>query len=188
MFLRDQGRIKEALPELRRAAQLQPSSLLTTVNFAYGLLEEGDATAALDQARRAVEMAPDQPTASILLVYASQALSRTADARVALDRAHRASAGNAHSLAMVACALARSGRREESASISRELDVLSRQQYVSPYDLGKVSLALGDEERALGYFEEAYRQRSSGLIFLRNARGCVRNTSRFDTLLGKLHF
>jgi Tfp pilus assembly protein PilF len=188
MFLRDQGRLTEALPALRRAARLAPSSVLTTVNLAYGLLAQGDAAAALEQARRAVEMAPAQPTAAILVVYASQAISHGYNAEAALERAQKLAAGDPHALALVACALAHSGRREESRRLSRELDQLSQRQYVSPYDLGKVSLAIGEEDRALNYFEEAYRQRSSGLIFLRGARGCVRNTDRFDSLLGKLHF
>jgi tetratricopeptide (TPR) repeat protein len=187
MFLRDQGRMTEALPELRRAAQLQPSSVLTTVNLAYGLLEQGDTAAAFEQARRAVQMAPDHPTASIILVYAAQAMQRPDDAQAALAQAQRAAAGNPHSLALVAVALARHGRREESLRVSHELDALARSQYVSPYDLGKVSLILGDEERAFGFFEEAMRQRSSGLIFLRNVRGCVRNTPRFDSLVNQLH-
>ena len=67
-------------------------------------------------------------------------------------------------------------------------EVFLLNMHVSPYDMGKVSLVLGDEDRALGFFEEAYRQRSSGLIFLRSVRGCVRNTSRFDSLVNKLHF
>ncbi len=87
----------------------------------------------------------------------------------------------------MAVALARSGRREESARLAGELDELARTQYVSPYDRGKVSLMLGDEERAFGFFEEAMRQRSSGLIFLRSVRGCVRNTPRFDSLVNQLH-
>jgi hypothetical protein len=60
---------------------------------------------------------------------------------------------------------------------------------VSPFDLGTVSLILGDEERALGLFEEAYRQRSSGLIFLRNAKFAgMRDPSRFLSILERLHF
>jgi tetratricopeptide (TPR) repeat protein len=187
MFLRDQGRVTEALPELRRAAQLQPSSVLTTVNLAYGLLEQGDAAAAMEQARRAVQMAPDHPTASILLVYAAEAMSRPDDAQAALAQAQKAAAGNPHSLSMVAVALARWGRKEESLRLSQQLNELAHSQYVSPYDLGKVSLMLGDEDRAFGYFEEAMRQRSSGLIFLRNVRGCVHNTGRFDSLVNQLH-
>src|SRR5207248_10072441 len=127
------------------------------------------------------------PTAAIILVYAAQAMKRPADAQVALAQAQKAAAGNPHSLALVACALARSGRKEESVRLSQQLDELSRTQYVSPYALVKVSLLSGDEERAFGFFEEAMRQRSSGLIFLRNVRGCVRDTPRFDSLVNQLH-
>ena len=64
-----------------------------------------------------------------------------------------------------------------------------RQRYVSPFDLGKVSLALGDGDRAMNHFEEAFRQRSSGLIFLRNTNAsCVRDTPRFHSLIDKMHF
>jgi len=60
---------------------------------------------------------------------------------------------------------------------------------VSPFDLGTVSLMLGDEERGLGLLEEAYRQRSSGLIFLRTAKFAgMRAAPRFLSLLDKLHF
>ena len=55
--------------------------------------------------------------------------------------------------------------------------------------MGTVSLSLGDKERALGLFEEAYRQRSSGLIFLRNhSFASLRETPRFLSLIEKLHF
>src|SRR5262245_16637989 len=102
MFLRDQGRLKEALPELQLAARLQPASLLTTVNLAYGLLEQGDAAAAMEQAKRAVEMEPGAATASVLMVYSAQKLERPADAMAALDQAKKL-AQDPHSLALVAC-------------------------------------------------------------------------------------
>jgi hypothetical protein len=60
---------------------------------------------------------------------------------------------------------------------------------VSPFDLGKVSLVLGDGDQALNLFEEAFRQRSSGMIFLRNTNAsCVRDMPRFLSLLDKMHF
>ena len=73
--------------------------------------------------------------------------------------------------------------------VVRELEGLSRQRYVSPFDLGKVSLVMGDGDQALNLFEEAFRQRSSGMIFLRNTNAtCVRDTSRFRSLIDKMHF
>jgi tetratricopeptide (TPR) repeat protein len=189
MFLRDQGRLSEALPELRRAAQLEPTSVLTSINLAYGLLWEGNYSAALEQAKRAVEMAPELPTASLILSHAARAASHTAESDAALEKAWRASAGNPHALSLVACELARLGRHEDSMRAVRELEVLTRQRYVSPFDLGKVSLVLGDGDQALNLFEEAFRQRSSGMIFLRNTNAsCVRDMPRFLSLLDKMHF
>ena len=189
MFLRDQGRLKEAMPELRRAAELAPYSAMACVNLAYGLLAEGNYSAALEQAHRAVDLAPDLATAAIVLVRASRAANKTEDSDEALDRVVSLASGNPHALSLAACELARLGRREESLKLGAELESLSHQRYVSPFDLGKVSMALGDGDRAMNHFEEAFRQRSSGLIFLRQTNAsCVRDTPRFLSLIDKMHF
>jgi tetratricopeptide (TPR) repeat protein len=189
MFLRDQGRLQEALPELRRAAQLEPFSALTSVNLAFGLLAEGNYSAALEQARRAVELAPGLAAAQVMLAHAYRGASNTAEAEAVLARALQSAPGNPHALSILACELVRLGRRDESLALFHELDRLSKTRYVSPYDLGRVSLLLGDEERGLSLFEEAYRQRSTGLIFLRDAKFAgLRDTPRFQLLLNKLHF
>ena len=65
----------------------------------------------------------------------------------------------------------------------RHRDVLA----INQMNMGNVLTSLGRGMEALKVFEEALRQRSSGLIFLRNVRGCVRNTGRFDSLLSNLH-
>jgi serine/threonine-protein kinase len=189
MFLRDQGRLQEAIPELRRAAELAPYSVMASLNLAYGLLAEGNGSAALEQARRAVALAPDLASASMALVRASRAVAQTTDSDAALSRAIGSANGDPHALALVACELARLGRREESLRAVKQLESVSHQRYVSPFDLGNVSLALGDGDRALNLFEEAYRQRSSGLIFLRKtSASCVSANPRFLSLLDKMHF
>jgi tetratricopeptide (TPR) repeat protein len=189
MFLRDQGRLQEALPELRRAAQLEPFSALTMVNLAHGLMVSGNYAAALEQALRAAELAPDLVTAGVMLSHAYRAAARTGESEAALARAQRLAADNPHALSLVACELVKVGKREDGLRLVRELERLAQQRYVSPFDLGRVSLALGDEDRALGLFEEAFRQRSSGLIFLRKADATgVRNGPRFQSLLDKMHF
>ena len=189
MFLRDQGRMKEALPELRTAAQLDPFSVLTNLNLAHAYMVAGNYTAAVEHAQRASELAPNLVTPEIILANAYRAESHPDEAKAALDKGLRNSADNPHALSALACAFARNGMREQSVSLLHQLDNLAKQRYVSPFDRGSVSLALGDDRRALDLLQEAFRQRSSGLIFLRDAKFSKgQNSPEFHLLIEKMHF
>jgi Tfp pilus assembly protein PilF len=188
MFLRDQGRLKEGLAELRRAAQQEPFSVMTSINIAHAFMLERDYAAAAEAARHAADMAPDLVTAQLILANAYSAESKTAESDEALARAVQAAGGNPHALSAVACALARRGRQAESRQLVDQLVRLSQVRYVSPYDLGNASLMLGDEDRALAFFREAYRQRSSGLIFLRFANFAnMAHSAEFHSLVEQMH-
>jgi tetratricopeptide (TPR) repeat protein len=189
MYLRDQGRTPEAMVELRRAAQLDPYSVSTSVNLAHGFLLEGNYAAAEQEARRASEKAPDLITPYVILASAASAQSQPQQAEAALDRARGMAGEDPHALATLARTLARRGRSQESQALYDELETLAQRRYVSPYDLGTVLLALGNEEKALTQLEEAFRQRSSGLIFLRTAKFADRTqASRFRSLVEKMRF
>jgi tetratricopeptide (TPR) repeat protein len=188
MFLRDQGRLKEALPELRRAAQLEPFSVFTSVNLAHAYMLAGNYGAAMEQAHHITEVAPDMVTAEVILANSYGAHSQAAEAEAALARGLRVSKDDdPHALAVLARAYAHQGKRDESLRLLRQLEQLSKQRYVSPFDLGSISLALGDEQHAVDLLEEAFRQRSSGMIFLRNA-GHGHRSPQFDSLIEKMRF
>jgi tetratricopeptide (TPR) repeat protein len=188
MFLRDQGRLKEGLAELRRAAQVEPFSVMTSINIAQAFLMDGHYAEAAEEARHAAQVAPELVTAQLILSRAYHAESRYAESDAALSRALSGAAGNPHALAAVACALAKHGGKEESLRLVADLERLAQVRYVSPYDLGTVSLALGDEDRALSLFREAYRQRSSGLIFLRYVNfTSLARAAEFHSLVAQIH-
>lgn len=170
MFLRDQNRIREAMPELRRAEQLEPLSVLTSLNLAYAFHMAGDSDAALDRARRAVELNPELPSAAVLLAGIYRSRSEAGDAGATLDRALGLAPGDPHALSLLACTYAHLGRRELSVRLFHELEQLSARRYVSPFDLGNAALGLGDEDRAVTWFEAAYRERSSGMVALRSQK------------------
>src|SRR5260370_5944189 len=94
--------------------------------------------------------------ADVVLSHACRAASNTADSEAALTRALQSAGENPHSLAVLACEFVKSGKRDQAVRLQHELERIATQQYVSPFDLGTVSLMLGDEVRALGLFEEAY--------------------------------
>jgi len=189
MFLRDQGRIEEAMPELRRAAQMEPFSVLTSLNLAQGLMAEGNYHGAEEEARHAAELAPDLVSAQLMLAQAHRAQAQNADSEAALERASVAAGDNPHALASLARVYGRIGRREDSLRLLHRLEDLAKVRYVSPYDLGIVFLVLGDEDRALAHLNEAYRQRSSGMIFLRDARfQGMQRAPEFHSLIEKMRF
>ena len=189
MFLRDQGRLDEGLPELRRAAQLAPVSELTSLNLAYALMTKGNYSSALQEAELAAELNPGSVSVQLLLANAYRCLARKADAEAALARAEQAAGDNPPGLSALAGAYARNGHNEKSALFMRRLEELATQRYVSPFDLATVSLVMGDENRALALFEEAYRQRSSCMIFLRDRSFAgMRQKELFLHLIEKMHF
>lgn len=187
MFLRDQGRLAEALPELRRAEELEPLSALASENLAYALHMTGDSGAALEMARRAAELNPDVPIPDLLLANLYRSRSDIGDAEATLAHALKLSAGNAHALSALACAYAQLGRRAQSVGILRQMEQLAAKRYVSPYDLGHVALTLGDEDRAATWLEEAYRERSAGMVFLcQEKSGSIMNSPRLRSLVQKI--
>ena len=174
---------------MRRAAQLEPFSVFTAVNLGHAFMMVGNYPAAEEQAHHAAGLAPGMVTAEVLLSNAYRAQSRTAEADAALARALQFSTGNPHAISVLACAYTRRGQRDEGIRLFQQLEALAKQRYVSPFDLGSVSLVLGDEKRALDLLEEAYRQRSSGLIFLRDAKfSQMHRSAGFDSLIEKMHF
>jgi Tfp pilus assembly protein PilF len=188
MFLRDQGRIDEALPLLRRAAQMTPVSEMVSANLAYALIQKGNHSAALEQAEIAAELNPRSVSTQLLLASVYRSLARRSDAEAALLRAEEVADDNAHGLSVLARIHARNGRNEKGALLMKRLEDLAAQRYVSPFDLATVSLVMGDEDRALALFQEAYRQRSSGMIFLNEKSfASVRQKEQFQQLIPKMH-
>jgi hypothetical protein len=68
------------------------------------------------------------------------------------------------------------GERAKALSILAEIEVLSKQQYVSPLDFAIVYTGLGDREMAFQWLETAYSQRVARIQEL--------NEPHFDSLRG----
>ena len=187
MFLRDQGRLHEAMPELRRAEEMEPMSVAAGINLAEALAMAGNTDAAGEMARRAQELDPELAIADLLLANIYRLQSKTADSENSMAHARMLSAGNAHALSALACLYARSGRRDESVAMLHQIEQLAAQQYVSPFDLGNVALTLGDEDGAANWLEQAYRERSSGMVYLYKEKSAgMMSSPRLRSLVQKM--
>ena len=60
-----------------------------------------------------------------------------------------------------------SGNQEEALRLLQQLTARSRKQYVSPFYVAVVYIALGKTEAAMDWMEKAFADRSNGLVFLK---------------------
>ena len=63
-------------------------------------------------------------------------------------------------------AYAKSQKKHEANKILGELNELSKQQYVSPYEVATIYVALGNNEQAFQLLEKAYTEHSFHLVYL----------------------
>jgi predicted Zn-dependent protease len=63
-------------------------------------------------------------------------------------------------------AYAKSQKKHEANEMLNELNELSKQQYVSAYEVATIYVALGNNEQAFQLLEEAYAEHSFHLVYL----------------------
>ncbi len=66
----------------------------------------------------------------------------------------------------LAYAYALSGRRGDAQKILAQLKNSSKRGYVSPYEIGVVSVGLGEKEQALSWLDKAVKERDTYAVHL----------------------
>ena len=91
-------------------------------------------------------------------------------------------------LASLGHAYALSGKRNEALKILNELLKLSKQQYVSSYEIAVVYTGLGEKEKAFEWLKEAFEQHDGwlGLLSIDPRLDDLRSDPRFVTILKKM--
>jgi tetratricopeptide (TPR) repeat protein len=178
----------EAAREIATAKRLDPLSVPINTDQAYMLYYYGEVDAALKSVRTALEMNPKFPLGHFWLVriYTSQGKYAEAEAELGKIAELRtwtpamAAAGFLYGLR---------GKRKEAEEVLRGFTDLRRQgKYASSYAIAVVDAGLGDKERALAHLEDAYRERSHWLVWLkRDPRWeSLRREPRFQNLVRKV--
>jgi adenylate cyclase len=96
----------------------------------------------------------------------------------------------ANGIASLAHAYGLAGQRAEAEKILDELTDRSKTIFVSSYQFAVIYLGLGQNEQAIAALEEAYRERSTLLGYLKMDPRFdpLRSDPRFHSLLGRIHF
>lgn len=188
-YLMQVGRTEESLNEARRAVELDP--LETTINNGlarqYYLSRQYDK--AIAQCRVGLQIDPMYLPARIQLALAYEQTGKLAEAITELETARSAAPTLTVVHALLAHAYTTAGRKSDAEN---ELNLLTtaaaHNQYVPPSYLAIISLALGNKNKAFGYLDQSYQDRSEQMLYLKVEPlvDPLRNDPRFDALLARV--
>jgi tetratricopeptide (TPR) repeat protein/DNA-binding winged helix-turn-helix (wHTH) protein len=165
-FLSLLERHEEAIAESERARELDPLSNIinTWVGSRYFFARQYDR--AIEQYRNAIEMDPGFVPVHLVLGHALEQKHMHQEAIVELERAVDLSGGSPVYIASLAHAYGSAGRRSEARKLLDDLRKLSKQRYVSFYDLALACLAVGDADQAFALLDRGIEERSPRVAFL----------------------
>jgi tetratricopeptide (TPR) repeat protein len=180
--------VAEAEREIAVAKRLDPLSVPINTDQAYVLYYYGKSEEALKAVRTALEMNPKFPLGYFWLgrIYTSQ--GRYAEAEAALKKIGPLRTWTP-AMATLGYLYAKSGRRREAEEVLGEFGGLARQgRYPSSYAIAVIYAGLGDEDEVFRRLDDAYRERSHWLVWLkRDPRwDDVRGDARFVQLVRKV--
>lgn len=183
LFLAAMGRFTEAQAEERRALALDPLSIGIAGTAGWVEYYSGNQTEAERQLRIALRT---DSTFAVGHLYLGRVLQSNGQLDSAL--AQYAATGPLRAwvptLAGVGYVYAQQGRRDRARDVLRQLDSLSRTQYVTSYAVALVHVALGQPDSAFAWLNKAVAERTHWLLWLNRERRFdpIRSDPRFRTI------
>ncbi|PYV95891.1 MAG: hypothetical protein DMG86_21125, partial [Acidobacteria bacterium] len=186
-FLARLGRSEEARTELKKAQELDPLSLLINTSVGRQLYFARQYETAIQQLKKTLDMDPNFVPAqhAIEAAYAQSGMYREA---VAERQKVVTLSGNPELAAAIGADYAQSGYAGVLKSWLEGLKQVSKQGYVSPYELAQIYARLEEREQALTALEQAYNERDSKFTYIKiePAFDEIRSDSRFQQLQQRL--
>lgn len=189
-YLMAVGRTEESLAESYRALEVDPLDTLMSVHLVWHYNHARQYDLAIEAALKILDLEPNTFEAQHYLGWAYEQNGRYSEAISEFQKAIPLS-GNTTRTSIVASlghAYATSGARDKAKKVLDELTELSKQRYVSPYDIAIIYAGLGEQDQALSWLEKAFEDRSGWLAYLNvdPRLDSLRSDARFVKLLGRI--
>lgn len=189
MYLSAMRRNEEAILEARRAARLDPLSGPVRMGVGMAYFHADRLPEAVEDLRRTASSIPDYFFPYAWLGLAEVQLRETGAGLEASRRAVALNPGSPLTSAMLAEALGRAGEGGEAREILRRLEARSRSEPVSGTYIARAWIALGENDRALGWLERAVEWREGQVIQIRGpGYDPVRLEPRFRRLVDAIAY
>lgn len=189
-LLQAMGRLDEGIRMAERGARVAPLSVLLTADLGISYYQARRFDEAITQIQKAVELGPNDYTARVALGYAYEARGRHDEAIEECQKAIAIGGKTSTALSLLGYTYARSGKQAEAQKVLIELNAMSKQGYVSSYDLAILYTGLNDKERAFEQLNKAYEDRAGFIIMLRVEPlfDSLRSDPRFAELVSRFKF
>jgi eukaryotic-like serine/threonine-protein kinase len=150
-----QGRLDEALQEIKKAQQLDPLSLGINKDFAVILLYARDYDKALEQCRKTLEIEPHFGAMSTYIAQIYELKQKYPEATAELEKAHAAAPEDREITYALGQAYALIGKKDEALKISNELNQPAKQNGSLPKEAAYLYTLLGEKEKAVAILQKA---------------------------------
>jgi len=180
------GRNDEAVAEVKKAASLDPLSLIISSDVAEELLVAHRYEEAAEQSQKTINMDSFFAPAHYVLgqVFVQKHMHREAVAE--LQKAVELSEGSTAFTANLAYAYAVSGRRNEAVKILNDLKNRSQNGFSNAPEIALVYVGLDQKDQAMAWLEKAFEERFSPWVLMRPAFDPLRSDPRFQDLLHRI--
>jgi TolB-like protein/DNA-binding winged helix-turn-helix (wHTH) protein/Flp pilus assembly protein TadD len=182
------GRHNEAVQQIKEAMRLDPLSLPNNAEVVRTLYYARNYEQAIEQGKKAMQLDPNFARTHFWLgrVYSQKGMHAEAIAasKKILDSMPDGTLG----LTEMAYSLAASGRQTEARQILGRLEERSKSAFVPLYDMAIVHVALNDNEVAMRYMQQAFKNREWPMLVLAEEPRLdpLRKDPRFQEILAEL--
>jgi TolB-like protein/Tfp pilus assembly protein PilF len=188
--LASMGRFAESVLQIRKAQDLDPLSVLVSMELGWHFFIAREYDHAIQQALSVTHFDQEFPSAQYILGLAYEQKGRFDEARAALERSLAGSRGNPSGPASLGHLFGITGQREEALGMLEQLKVLSSRGYVAPFWHSIVYAGLGEVDAAIGHLERSYAESDVWLVWLNTEPrlDSLRADPRFQQLLRRAGF
>ena len=181
-------RYDEAIAEMRKAATLDPLSLVITADLAELLALAHSYDESIVWSRKAVELDPDFGLAHNHLGQAYLQKHMLDEAIAELRQAVGLSKGSATCIANLARAYAAAGRRADAEHLLSDLKKRSQPGQSLGPEIAVIEASLGARDEAMQWLERGYEERFNPGVLIRPGFDPLRADPRFQALMRRVGF
>jgi len=180
-------RYQEAVAEIRRARDLDPLSVPINAFGGWIYIKARQYDHADEASRKGIEIDANHPFPHWILARCLDAQNELREAVAESEKAVGLSAGTQMFVSQLGYAHAKIGDAAKARQVIGQLLDLSREKYVSPYDIALIYVGLGEKDSAFEWLEKAFQERTARVLELPDPTfDTLRSDPRLNDLIRRI--